>query len=266
MSLTKIISILSVLALCSASPLAYSKRQDVDLFTRDRKCRVETVEFYKDIYDCEKKSYLRPDGHCGGSMPRPGQDGECTSYCEVRVNYSYGAEVPYGGSECSAKECKLAMGTSTSVTTTWEINASVGMEVSKGALLGAFNLGATYSYSTSLSTSLSVERAEDLEEGECGYWTWVPIFIESCGSLTTAPIIDYSDFPPYGSPAMCSSDSAWTSIDNWCNRTPAKNDDGPAAGYTFFVYKKCDAVGGVDLNNPKQHPIYRYPGVSIATK
>lgn len=111
-------------------------------------------------------------------MPRPGQDGECTSYCEVRVNYSYGAEVPYGGSECSAKECKLAMGTSTSVTTTWEINASVGMEVSKGALLGAFNFGATYSYSTSLSTSLSVERAEDLEEGECGYWTWVPIFIE----------------------------------------------------------------------------------------
>ncbi|KAH7364762.1 hypothetical protein BKA65DRAFT_473075 [Rhexocercosporidium sp. MPI-PUGE-AT-0058] len=264
MTLNKIISLLSVLAMCSASPLAYSKRQASDIFARDRKCRIESTELYKDIFDCEKKSYLRPDGHCGGSMPGVDEDGACTAYCEIRVNYSYGQEVPYGGSECAAKECKIAKGTSSTVTTTWEINANIGIEVSKGALLGAFNLGASYSFSTSASTSLDIERSEELEEGECGYWTWVPILVDTCGSLTTAPTEIPND-GPFGGAARCNADaSTWTSIGNWCNRTPVKRDDGSAAGNTFFVYTKCDVAGGIDWNNKKQSDIYRHPGVSTA--
>ncbi|KAL2060679.1 hypothetical protein VTL71DRAFT_9320 [Oculimacula yallundae] len=186
-----------------------------------------------------KKNYhLANDGHCDGQMPRPGEPGECSVYCEVRVTYSYGEEQPYSESQCRASECKVAMGTTKTITTTWGIDAS---------LVKAFSIGATYSYSTSVAYSLSTEQTVMLEPGECGYWTFVPVLVESCGTLTTAPV-DYGSGSPFDTnPTL-----------------PALTEDGKGYGIVIFVYTNCDRKAGIDWHHPRQNPIYLVPGVSTA--
>ncbi len=131
----------------------------------------------KDIYDCEKKSHMDKDGNCDGKMPGPDKKGACAAYCEVKIYYTYGQEIPYDLGICQSDECKVATGTTTTITTTWEIDGNVGLEIGKGPLTSAFNISASYSFSTSVSTSLSFEKSEKLEKNECGYWTFVPVFV-----------------------------------------------------------------------------------------
>lgn len=111
-------------------------------------------------------------------MPAPDEEGACSAYCETSLTYKYGPELPFAGSKCSTNECHIAKGSSVSTTYTWEINLEVGIESGAGALTGAFNIGASYSFSTSLTHSLDQEQVTDLEDGECGYWTWVPYLVE----------------------------------------------------------------------------------------
>lgn len=130
------------------------------------------------MYDCKKKYHLDKDGHCDGPLPETDAEGACSSYCEVRITIKYGQEVPYESSGCSAVECTVAEGTGTSTTTTWEINMSAGIEGGKGAVTGAFNIGASYSFSKTVSYTVEHGEKQDLKEGESGYWTWVPFLVE----------------------------------------------------------------------------------------
>ncbi|KAK0108563.1 hypothetical protein ONS95_003361 [Cadophora gregata] len=125
-------------------------------------------------------------------MPKPDDKGACSSYCEVKVYFTHGREVPYDATPCEGTECAIKKGKTVSTTNTWEINGTVGIEASKSALMGAFSIGGSYSYSTTVSYSEEAESKETLDDGECGYWTWVPTFVTSCGTLTTTSSHDTS--------------------------------------------------------------------------
>lgn len=71
-------------------------------------------------------------------------------------------------------------GEAATLTTTWEINTNIGIEVPKGALLGAFNVGASYSFSKSVTNSIEKPMTAELAQSparECGYWNWVPTLV-----------------------------------------------------------------------------------------
>lgn len=210
-------------------------------------------------------------------MPKPDDKGACTSYCEVKVYFTHGREVPWDLTPCQGTECSIKKGQTVSATKTWEINGSVGLEVSKSALMGAFNFGSSYSYSTSVSYSQEFELKETLGDNECGYWTWVPTFVtyvankihgnplltntRSCGTLTTTSSHDTSDL---GAPATCNMEER-REVHNWCNTTLAKSSDKSGFGQNIFVYTNCEMTGGILWDHPKQSDVYKTPGVSSAS-
>ncbi|KAH6677224.1 hypothetical protein B0J14DRAFT_560016 [Halenospora varia] len=215
------------------------------------------------------KNYFCTDGM--PSIPVVGGDrgnGLCSSYCEQVITISYGREVPFSGSTCRANDGVCKIETSQSVTTTSQytinmgVNLGAGEEIAK-ALTGSFDLGASYSYSKSIAHTVtkSKERRPDAI-GFCGYWTFFPFMITSCGVLTVADntAINNSGFNSSGSISAGSKyacDHMYTNIENWCSTTPLFDANHKTNGEV--VYVKTDCITGKVLSED-QDTTYDRPG------
>ncbi|KAL9065998.1 MAG: hypothetical protein Q9161_007849 [Pseudevernia consocians] len=114
----------------------------------------------------------------------------------------------------------------------------------------AFNFGASWSWSNTKSSGIASSQNKPAQAlNECGYWTFIPYYVTSCGSLTYAPYIPDDEptlaagYPglvePEGHPASC--DGTGTTIGNFCQSTPYLDGNGNAVGVTVFVAMECQS-------------------------
>ncbi|TGO64028.1 hypothetical protein BCON_0009g00370 [Botryotinia convoluta] len=215
----------------------------------------------QDDYNCPKKSTLDSSGHCSNAIPNvPGKQG-CTGYCEIKLTAGYGQEVPIMDGSCqSGTTCSVSQGQSVTVTNGYSINIGTGLgtgkEISK-MLTQGFNIGASYSWSQSIGYTTTETFSKTLDGKTCGYWTFIPYLMTSCGTLTTAP----TGYTPSGfsNPWPYCSKSGYKDTGNWCNTTPYKDSNGHAEGKVLFVLTDCKTNGVLKTG---QDPAYEYPGVS----
>ncbi|KAI9714159.1 MAG: hypothetical protein M1812_006487 [Candelaria pacifica] len=235
-----------------------------------------------DNYNCPKKLKMDAKGNCPVA-PNAGANGQkintCTTYCEVKVSWFYGHEVPYSGTRCAANSpCTFATARSVAVTNTYEFNIG-GANVPKvkreadadaapgftkwnkrddGSIIkGAFNFGASFSYSTTVTTTQTLTQPRPTDgphADKCGYWSFIPYYIASCGSVTSRKI-RASDTT--ANSAQCSGNYVTTG--NVCNNTPY-TVNGAASGTNIFVYVDCNTNAKLDAS--LQDPIFNQPGVA----
>ena len=104
----------------------------------------------------------------------------CVAYCEQYLYWFFGPEVPFPDSNCEAYEpCTFAGTKSVAVTNGYSFDAGLSAKIPIKDLEAAFNVGASYTYSITETTSqtLTVTRPDNLT-GNCGYWTFLPYYIQ----------------------------------------------------------------------------------------
>ena len=104
----------------------------------------------------------------------------CVAYCEQYLYWFFGPEVPFPDSNCEAYEpCTFAGTKSVAVTNGYSFDAGLSAKIPIKDLEAAFNVGASYTYSITETTSqtLTVTRPRNLTEN-CGYWTFLPYYIQ----------------------------------------------------------------------------------------
>ena len=129
-------------------------------------------------FNCPKKITVDGNGNC----PVKYSDSTgCVSYCEAKVQWFFGPEVPYPDTQCQANSaCTFSSAKSVTVTNGYEF--SIGLDIGgggdKGGLEGVFSLGATYSWSKSVGTTRTLAQPRPSSGLEyCGYWTFLPYYI-----------------------------------------------------------------------------------------
>ena len=129
--------------------------------------------------NCPKKITVNADGNC--PIGQYTASSGCISYCEAKVQWFFGPEVPYAETQCQANStCTFATAQSVTVTNTYEV--SLGLTLSgggdEGGLEAAFDLGATYSWSKSVGTTRTLTQPRPSNSLQyCGYWTFLPYYI-----------------------------------------------------------------------------------------
>lgn len=114
---------------------------------------------------CPPKNVMDKDGNC------PGQDwydNGCASYCQVRTTFTYRTEAPIGNSYCHGPfTCTITDTQTTTITKTVNLN----LAWTKG-----FNLGISGGFSYADAEAKARAYTVKLEDGQCGYFTIVPVF------------------------------------------------------------------------------------------
>ena len=86
----------------------------------------------------------------------------------------------FHGSNCLADEpCTFAGAKSVAVENSYSFDAGISVKIPSENLEVAFNIGASYTYSTTKTTSqiLTLTRPDN-STGKCGYWTFLPYYIQ----------------------------------------------------------------------------------------
>ena len=180
---------------------------------------------------CPYKNKLDADGSCASHFNADTPSDFCVAYCEVKNSYFYGQEIPFNEfSSCRANEpCTFTSTDALTITQTYTFNTGISLKKRDqdqelndtlvkrdddllGGLKIGFNAGASYSWSTATTTStgLALSRPTD-KMANCGYWTFVPYFWTSCGSVSTATL----QTNWYSGSFSCESDVKTTG--NYCN-------------------------------------------------
>lgn len=150
-------------------------------------------EYHED--ECPAANHLNSDGLCGG-WRRSSADAQCTAFCQMRkfvpllltihpsyirvtpsltwgysgTSFEWAQETPFPNSDCHwPVKCSLSPGDLTSWDWDWG-GISVHPEI-KYALESGISGGYGESHGTSTGHSLSL----DPPEGQCGYFTFVPV-------------------------------------------------------------------------------------------
>ena len=136
---------------------------------------------------CPKKIVVDRNGNCpvASGHTRNG----CTTYCEAEVQWFFGQEVPFDDAQCSAySTCTFSQAYEVTVTNTYEFDGGISLKIqSAKSLESAFNVGASYSYSISKSTTEMLKQTRPRSTlAYCGYWTFLPYYIRSELSLQDA--------------------------------------------------------------------------------
>ena len=122
---------------------------------------------------------LKINSVCPASLSSPSNctntryyEEHCVAYCEQFLYWFFAYEVPFPNSQCQpGNECTWAGAKSVAVTNSYSFNAGLSIGGKTGAFEGAFNLGASYTYtvtSTAIQTLTSVRPSNTSEF--CGYW------------------------------------------------------------------------------------------------
>ena len=105
---------------------------------------------------------------------------DCVAYCEQYLYRFFGPEVPFSDSNCEAYEqCTFAGANKAAVTNGYSFDVGLPAKNPTVILEVAFNVGASYTYSITKTTSqiLTLTRPGNLT-GNCGYWTFLPYYIQ----------------------------------------------------------------------------------------
>ncbi|KAK6341421.1 hypothetical protein TWF696_008497 [Orbilia brochopaga] len=94
----------------------------------------------------------------------------------------------------------------------------------------------------------------------CGYFTFVPLLTESCGSITRwTRLIQPSDSSGNPEEPVCILSGKNETYGNQCVTYPHLQENGNPSGYTTVVKLNCDT--GLHLPLEQQDTIYASPGV-----
>lgn len=129
--------------------------------------------------NCPKKITVDSNGNC--PIGQYTASSGCLSYCEAKVQWFFGPEVPYPETQCQANStCTFATSQSIIVTNTYSFNfgLTLGVGGDAGGPAAAFDLGATYSWSKSVGTTRTLTQPRPSSSLQyCGYWTFLPYYI-----------------------------------------------------------------------------------------
>ena len=147
-----------------ANPLL-SSRDALALFRRANPCEAGgTPILYKDYGSdaCPPKNTMDGQGECPY-----GSANDCIAYCEVRQTFTYDVEQPLDNSYCHGPEtCTVGSNKATTYTYSGNINLK---------WLDALGIGITGGYSSATATTDVRSTSVKLDEGSCGYFTFLPI-------------------------------------------------------------------------------------------
>ncbi len=102
----------------------------------------------------------------------------CLAYCEQFLYWFLGPEVPFPNSNCQPYEtCTFAGAKSLAITNSYSFSAGIGGTGSDPFKV-AFNLGSTYTYSTTSTTMQTFTQSRPSNAtAYCGYWTFLPYYV-----------------------------------------------------------------------------------------
>lgn len=124
----------------------------------------DTPVLYHDYYQkvCPPKYTMNSNGDCDHLDPNE----NCKAFCQVRTNFRYGLEAPWGAYCEGAGDCTLTETHTQTITWTWTAHLDV---------IAALNLGISGGYSDAEADARALAHTKKLVDGQCGYFTWVPI-------------------------------------------------------------------------------------------
>ena len=123
-----------------------------------------TKEYRADL--CPPPNTMDADGNCPANFKK-----NCIAYCEVRQSFTYAQEEPLDNPYCHGPlTCTVGTNRAKQYTTKWDIN---------NKWLEALGLGITGGWSNAETTTDVRTTSVKLEEGECGYFTFLPILHHS---------------------------------------------------------------------------------------
>ncbi|EXJ68098.1 uncharacterized protein A1O5_08713 [Cladophialophora psammophila CBS 110553] len=193
---------------------------------------------------CPPKFKMAPNGMDCEDNP----NGGCASYCEMRTNFFYGQEKPYssmpmctGGLTCTLTESK-------------HIGYNVKAKVNGNFKQGALTFGITGGWNTKTGQSQSYKYSKSLEHNECGYFTFIPILHESCGTYSEGSLIDGKCHHTQSIGNSCGT-QAVTVEDHWYWFTRV------VRGVAVFVYLDCTTLE--PLPNDRQEAPFNQDGVRL---
>ena len=103
----------------------------------------------------------------------------CVAYCEQFLYWFFGPEIPYPNSNCApGVQCTFTTSKSFAVTNGYAFTGGLTAAPEIDVLKLAFNLGSTYTYSTTSTTTQTVTLIRPANQTvACGYWTFLPYFV-----------------------------------------------------------------------------------------
>ena len=108
--------------------------------------------------------------------------------------------------------------------------------------------------------SMTYKFSKELGVNECGYWSYVPIVSDSCGSYTTAlydtNIITGGCYDRVTTPNVCAEQPVRLTDTN------GQRDEEVIRGTVIFVYVDCITLAPAP--DEKQDPIWKIPGVPLS--
>lgn len=168
----------------------------------------------------------------------------CNSFCEDHTTFWYGKESPITNSYCHGPfTCTITDTTTTTIGTSgtykvdWELALKMG-------ITGGF----TYSAATAHARAFAVK----LEQNQCGYFTVVPVFRTTCGTMT----IGFENNDP--NTFECAKQ---TNIGNQCFSQQKLNPDKSVDSETIFVHTDCGTREPLD--DSQQDPVWNHDGVPL---
>ncbi|KAF6810609.1 hypothetical protein CMUS01_13429 [Colletotrichum musicola] len=250
-------------------PLWTIRPEDREIFEADREAYIQkqhanpcegkehAARLYRQYVenDCPAKFRMNPDGSCQGWE---NYENECASFCQIRTYFEWASEVPFPNSACRGpSSCSVSEKDTTNVG--WAISLT-GRE-GKAARVGVSG-GLKGHWGTSPGRSKKV----DLRDGQCGYFTWVPVRKVACGTVSLA-----APARPIFGLGRCDTDTTHgaKSLENVCGhemwrvRDDVKGKDVPD-GTLLFVYTDCQTREPLPMD--KQDPVYTAPGVALDSK
>ena len=166
------------------------------------------------------------------------------------------------------------------MTNTWGFDGGIDITGDFDSLKAAFNFGASYSYSVTVSTQLTLKlsRPTDMLRHR-GYWTFLPYYIQSgkpiailpgadqylnrsCGTMSSTPLDNFMrrrDVALYDPVFSCKT-TEYTTNNSTCNKTPFVDSNGKAGGVSVFVAADCKT----NLRLPLEDQDARYQQHGVA--
>ncbi|KAH6889815.1 hypothetical protein B0T10DRAFT_459548 [Thelonectria olida] len=181
----------------------------------------EKVPIRTEFYGCEPvRKFTRNGGRC-----QPNWYHGCQAYCEMYTWWDYGREIPFEESTCNPGErCNLRNGMAQDITFKNTSNTSL-IQMKILSYYSRFNF-----FDPNMEVEVAEYRPRPREqENTCGYWTFVPHLLHSCG------VTSRGQRERIWLAAWCSAIKARSE----CVATVRQTPDGQPSGKIMFVATDC---------------------------
>ncbi|EPS40506.1 hypothetical protein H072_5654 [Dactylellina haptotyla CBS 200.50] len=230
------------------------KHLNSSLLKRDDPCDQKAPNFNGQFVRGCNKHLLAEDGKC----PFRAEGKDCATFCETRRKFFYGKEIPYDAEVIlngpGAPERSLSKGVSVS----WGV--SLGLTAGLADPTGVASGGIGFDISKEVSYSLDQDFHATNMKNWCGYFTFVPKTVQSCGSITKFGQTEIVG--PNGAVSkVCDEGKVLETLPDKCVSYPFRTPNGNGDGVTLVVYTRCDLPHFIAPMR-EQNEIYRQPEVA----